>query len=152
MVQFFTENTWIISVAALIISILSVTFVIIDKFKVWGDSKKIRGLKKDKAILYPLLNVHIDTFATIKVEKNGNHQSTIHSAHFSKLYNLFQNIDTSKLRNRELAERIESIKNLGSGELFECKGVPDGDVFSTQFTRPVNETLYMMRKYLAEVI
>lgn len=146
------DNIWLVSVAALIISLVSVAFVVIDKLKVWGDNKRVRSLKTEKAILYPLLNVQIDKYAIKTVEKKGYSETTIISAHFSELYNLFQIVDTSQLRNRELAERIETIKGFKADKLFECKGVPDGRVYSTQFSQPVDDVLRDIRKYLGEVI
>lgn len=142
-----------IGVIALIISLISVTFVIIDKLKVWGDSKRIKQLKKDKAVLLPLVNVKIDDYATVRTEKNGPNTSTVHSAHYSKFFNLIQGLNTDSLYNRNIAGKIEGIKSQKSaGKLFECKGIPDGENFSTQFTPEVNEILCDVRKYLAEVL
>lgn len=145
-------DSWVLSLIAIIISLASASFVIIDKFKVWGDGGRIKKLKKDKAVLHPLLKVEMGDYETKTVLTEGRSQRITSSAHFSKLYFLFQNINSAKLLNKDLASKIDSIKLLDAGKLFEPKAAPNTLNHSVEFAKEVNEVLALTRSYLAEVL
>lgn len=142
----------VLSIIAIAVSMISAAFVIIDKFKVWTSDKRLRLLKKDKAILFPLLSIQIQDYHTIEVTKETNFKKTEYTPQYSKLYYLFQGIDTEKISNRVIAEKINKVKLLESGSLFKPISAPDTERMTVQFTYPVNEVLKIARSYLAEVL
>lgn len=150
MLDFLRNSTWLISILALLISLTSAYFVIMDKIIVWRDTKLIRKLKKDKAILFPLLDVKVHDCYTLETETEGNHTRHTRTPHYARLYYLFQYIHTTDLLNREIADQIEKLKKLGPEELFETKTA--GYSSTVQFTPIVNKTLAAVRVYLAQVV
>jgi hypothetical protein len=51
-------DSWVLSLIAVVISLTSAAFVIIDKFKVWGSTGIIKKLKRDRQ-LQSLKNSHL---------------------------------------------------------------------------------------------
>lgn len=152
MIELLKENTWLISIIAIIISIISLTFVIIDKLKNWKDTSINKKLRKDKSILQPVIELKVENFSSVKTEKEKNLQRTLHKPSYSRLYHLFQSIDTSQLSNKDIAKKIERIKNFKAEDLFESKNIPNGYIFSIQFSHIVTEVISDSKKYLANVI
>ena len=141
-----------ISLIAIGISIISVVFVIIDKLRLWTDNHRMRKLKKDKAILFPIINLDIKNFSSIRREEKGNTQKIIHKADYANLFFLFQSIETKNLINRDIANTIEKVKSLRDEDLFKLKRSPDIDDLSHQFSDIVIKLIYDSRSYLAIVL
>jgi hypothetical protein len=146
------SNPLVISIIAVGISFLSVLFVAIDKIISWRQHSKIKILKYDKSILQPLIELKAESFSETAIEKKGTITQELIKAHYSRLYNLFQSIDTKKLKNKSIALKIEKIKKLSDYDLIKSKGNKNGTDYSHQFTQIVNEVISESKIYLAEII
>jgi len=150
-IEFVKTNSWFLSIVAIFISFISVTFVIVDKVKVWNELSRNKRLKTDKAILQTIIELKIEDFSDVRLVQRASVKSTIHEAHYSKLYNLFQNIDTNKLTERKIAGKIEEIKKMSDKDLFALKSNPNKTDFSYQFSQVVSEVIKDSKIYLANV-
>ncbi len=150
--DFIKSNIWAISFAAIIISLASFLFVVFDKVKTWNENSQIKKLKKDKAILQPILDLDINKFRDVRVEKTPNRTSTIHKADYSNIYSLFQSIFTDKLSNKVIALKIEKIKKLKDEDLITMKNAPGSNHFSMQFNQDINELIHDVKTYLSVII
>jgi hypothetical protein len=146
------SNPLVISIIAVGISILSFSIVAIDKIKSWRQNSKIKRLKYDKSILQPLIVLKAESFSESLIVKHGTITTELSKPHSSRLYNLFQSIDTKKLKNKSIALKIERIKNLSDTDLIKSKGNKNGTDYSQQFTQIVNEVITESKMYLAEII
>jgi len=150
--DFLKSNIWVISLAAIIISLASFLFVVMDKVKTWNENSQIKKLKRDKAILQPIIELDINKFRAVRVEKTPNSTSTIHKADYSNIYSLFQSIFTDKLSNREIAFKINEIKKLKDEDLIIPKNAPSSSYFSLQFNQAIIELIHDVKTYLAVII
>ena len=151
-IDFFKSNAWIFSIAAIFISFASLVFVIIDKIKNWKENSLIKKLKKDKAILEPIVLLNIKDFCSIRIEQKKYIRSKILEADYSNLYNIFQSIITNSLSNRNIAEKIEKIKNKKDEDLMELNHAPESSHFSHRFSQDIIELIHDVKMYLAIII
>ena len=151
MIEFLKQNTWVLSIAAIGISLISVTFVIIDRLKIWKENSKNKKLKKDRAILQSIIELKVENYSTVDFKEPKNLKETIYAPDYSRLYHIIQRTDTSTLSNKALAYKIEGLKKLTADDLFEIKSVPDGEDFSVQFSQVVNEVITTSRRHLANI-
>src|SRR5689334_22733372 len=98
-IEFLKENAWLLSS----ISIISTVFLVVDKVKTWREKTNNDKLKRDKALLYSIVNLNVENFHV--VESYGNGGKNYHPE-YSKLYHIFQQVDTSKLINKEIKVEI----------------------------------------------
>jgi len=86
-IEFLKASSWVLSIIAIIISLISAIFVIVDKLKTWKELGQNKKLKKDKAILQSIIELKIENFSEERFEfrKEKNIKRTIHKAHYSKL-------------------------------------------------------------------
>jgi len=150
--DFMKSNNWVISLAAIIISLLSSLFVVFDKVKTWNENSQIRKLKTDKAILLPIIELDINEFKSIREEKKSTTTYFRHKVEYSDIYYLFQSIITDKLSNREIALKIDRIKNLKDEDLIIAKKVSNSTHFSFQFNQEIIELIHDVKTYLAVII
>ncbi len=130
MIEFLKENTWLLSIVAILISLTSATFVIIARFKTWREIFENKKLKKDRAILQPIIELKVENFNTVEFKEDNNYKETQYRPDYSRLYYIFQRIDPSNVSSKNLALKIENIKKLDADDLFEIKNIPNGDDFS----------------------
>lgn len=150
--DFLKSNIWVISLTAIIISLFSLLLVVFDKVKTWNENSQIKKLKKDKAILQPIIELDINKFRAVRVEKKSYIKSTIHKADYSNIYILFQSILTDKLSNREIALKINEIKKLKDEDLIIMRNAPSSSHFSLQFNQAIIELIHDVKTYLAVII
>ena len=150
--DFLKSNIWVISLTAIIISLFSLLFVVFDKVKTWNENSQIKKLKKDKAILQPIIELDINKFRAVRVEKKSYIKSTINKADYSNIYSLFQSILTDKLSNRKIALKINEIKKLKDEDLIIMRNAPRSSHFSLQFNQAIIELIHDVKTYLAVII
>lgn len=150
--DFLKSNNWVISIAAIIISLASFLFIVIDKVKTWNENSQIKKLKRDKAILQPIIELDLNKFRAVIVEKTHNRTNTIHKADYSNIYSLFQSIFTDNLSNREIALKIDEIKKLKVEDLIIMKNAPNSNHFSLQFNQDIIELIHDIKTYTAYLL
>ena len=151
MIDFLKNNTWILSVIAILISLVSASFVVTDRIKNWRENTLNKKLKKDKAFLQPLIDLKVENFSSIELKEEKNFKQTVYQPHYSQLYNIVQRINTSSLSNKLLANEIDDLKKLTADDLFEIANVPGGDDFSVQFSLNVYRVISNAKKHLANI-
>ncbi|MEJ7738826.1 MAG: hypothetical protein WKF97_15485 [Chitinophagaceae bacterium] len=151
MIEYLKENTWVLSIIAIGISFISVTFVIIDRLKIWRENSRNKKLKNDRAILQAIIELKVENFSTVHFKETKSLKETIYTPNYSRLYHIFQRAETSNLSDKSLALKIEGLKKLTADDLFEMKNVPNGEDFSVQFSQVVNEVISDSKKHLANI-
>lgn len=142
MLQVLKDYAWLTGILALLV-------VIIDKYKYYFDKWRVDRLKRDKALLFPILDLEVDKYH--EIEKYGKGGLNI-KPNYPKLKNAFLQIDTTRLINKGLAKDIEAVQQLEPDDMFMLSRVEHGVDRVVLFAPAVNAVLVKTRYYLSEII
>ena len=152
MIQFLKDNTWIISCIALVISLVSASITIIDRLRSWNEISKNKRLKRDKAILQPIIDLKTENYYKQETTVMGNKTTHSTSQFFSKLHFLIQSVDTKNISSKELILLIENLKSIDADHLFKHRMIPTGTNSSMQFSDVLISAIQACKEHVATVI
>ncbi len=150
MIEFLKANAWLLSGIAIVISFTSLSVTIYEKIRTWREQNRIKKLKREKAILKPILELKAEEYHSIDVKQQGNSKQTSYSPHYSRLYHLIQGIVATDIEDKNISQRLISIQKLSSDDLFTPKNT--GEDFSVDFSNDLNVFISDVRIYLSDVI
>lgn len=144
------DKSTIISIFSILLSTISVSFVVVDRIRTWRESNKVKLLKKEKAILNRLINLSVKDYFDVVIEKSPN--STVRNVQpkYNELKEEILSIKTSELSNPEIIQHIEKLKNSNLDDLILPAG--KGKNFTVKFGEHLENTISKCRIYLADVL
>jgi hypothetical protein len=150
MIEFLKINAWLLSGIAIVISFTSLSVTIYDKIRAWKEQERVKKLRREKAILKPILELRREEYFSTEVKQQGNSKHTSYNPYYSRLYHLIQGINSTEIENKSICEKLISIQKLHADNLFTPKKV--GQNFSVEFSDELTLFIAEVRKYLSDVI